>query len=60
MSYDYHMNELRREMNDYERGAEMMERQMDKLIYENRDLRNRIQELELELLKVHEGGDVSQ
>jgi len=51
-----HLHALQREMDGYERGAEQMERHMDKLIYENRDLKNRIIELELELVRVRAEG----
>lgn len=46
MSYDDHTDE------NYESIIRMMERQMDKLIYENRSLRNEIEELKLELLRM--------
>ena len=46
---------IQRQMDDYERGAEMMERQMDKLIYENGNLRREVEELKLEIARLKSG-----
>jgi predicted nucleic acid-binding Zn-ribbon protein len=46
----YH--DLGREMDAMERAERSMERQMDKLIYENRALKTEIEELKLEILRL--------
>jgi predicted nucleic acid-binding Zn-ribbon protein len=51
-----HLYALQQEMDGYERGMASMERQMDKMIYEIRDLKQTIVELELELARVRAEG----
>lgn len=51
MSYDnYHLNHVASELEGAERAYAALERQMDKLIYENRDLKSERDALRLELL----------
>lgn len=47
-----HLDALQREIDDQERGYASMERQMDKLIFENRDLEQQIEELKLEIIRL--------
>src|SRR5262245_39011289 len=48
----YHLSQVQRELDDMERGAASMDRQMDKLIYENRTLKTEIDELKLEIVRL--------
>ena len=52
MSADYHLREIERELEGAERAYAGMERQMDKLIYENRALQQQIEELKLEIVRL--------
>jgi predicted nucleic acid-binding Zn-ribbon protein len=48
----YHADQLVKELDGAERAYAGLERQMDKLIYENRDLRREIEELKLEIIRL--------
>src|SRR5574339_531415 len=52
MTYDssYHLDQVARELDAADRAYASLERQMDQLIYENRDLRSERDALRLELL----------
>lgn len=50
--YEDEVYDLRRELDAAERGAYGMERQMDQLIYENRQLRDEVAALRAELAEL--------
>lgn len=56
MSAEYHLDELYKELAGAERAYAGPERQMDELIYENRDLRAKLVEAELEIARLKGGG----
>jgi hypothetical protein len=48
----YYLHEAAKEFEAAERAYDSLERQMDQLIYENRDLRDRLTEAELEIKRL--------
>jgi hypothetical protein len=49
---NYYLDEAAKEFEAAKRAYDSLERQMDQLIYENRDLRDRLTEAELEIKRL--------